>query len=152
MRTWRWPHFVIVVLALLLPGFAVAAEAEPATLQIYNRDIVTFRAPLTSHGMLLEGARRTRGILMQPEPYVVQTALSDYYVEYRLVAVAGPEAPVLRAEAMSILHASILDVFNEYGVQIMSPNYRGDPAEPKLVPRARWFEAPAEPPSAERPS
>ncbi|MEO8040188.1 MAG: hypothetical protein ABI794_15560 [Betaproteobacteria bacterium] len=68
MKTWRWPHFVIVVLTLLLPGFAVAAEAEPATLQIYHRDIVTFRAPLTSHGMLLEGARRTRGILMQPEP------------------------------------------------------------------------------------
>jgi hypothetical protein len=25
-------------------------------------------------------------------------------------------------------------VFNEYGVQIMTPAYEGDPAEPKVVP------------------
>jgi hypothetical protein len=34
-------------------------------------------------------------------------------------------------------------VFNEHGVQIMSPNYEADPAEPKLVPTDKWFEPPA---------
>jgi small-conductance mechanosensitive channel len=96
------------------------------------------------HAMLLEAAGRTVGVLADPAPYVVQTALSDFYVEYRLVARAGAEAPRLRAEAMSALHANIQDVFNEFGVQIMSPNYRGDPAEPKIVPKARWYAAPAE--------
>jgi hypothetical protein len=28
----------------------------------------------------------------------------------------------------------------------MSPNYRGDPAEPKLVPPEHWYDAPAKPP------
>ena len=31
---------------------------------------------------------------------------------------------------MSQLHANIQDVFNEYGVQIMSPHYIADPPEP----------------------
>jgi len=44
---------------------------------------------------------------------------------------------------MNTLHANIQDVFNEYGVQIMSPHYRGDPVEPKVVPRERWAIPPA---------
>ena len=41
------------------------------------------------------------------------------------------------------LHRNILDVFNEYGVQIMTPAYESDPAQAKVVPRERWFAAPA---------
>jgi small-conductance mechanosensitive channel len=95
------------------------------------------------HAMLLEAAVRTRGILATPAPYVVQTALSDFYVEYRLVAYAGPEGPRLRAEAMSLLHGQIQDVFNERGVQIMSPHYFKDPEAPKIVPPEGWFAPPA---------
>jgi CTP:molybdopterin cytidylyltransferase MocA len=39
----------------------------------------------------------------------------------------------------------ILDCFNEYGVQIMTPAYEGDPGRPKLVPREQWYAAPAAP-------
>ncbi|HQR53255.1 MAG TPA: mechanosensitive ion channel [Burkholderiales bacterium] len=95
------------------------------------------------HAMLLEAARRTGGVLDQPPAYVIQTALSDFYVEYRLVAHAGPTAPVRRARAMSELHANVQDVFNEHGVQIMSPHYVLDPRSPQVVPPARWYEAPA---------
>ena len=44
------------------------------------------------------------------------------------------------------LHRNILDVFNEYGVQIMTPAYEGDPDQPKIVPKDQWFLAPASPP------
>jgi small-conductance mechanosensitive channel len=98
------------------------------------------------HAMLLEAARRTQGILADPAPYVIQSALSDFYVEYKLVAYAGPEAPAKRALAMNDLNANVQDVFNEYGVQIMSPHYLGDPAHPQVVPKERWFEAPARKP------
>ncbi len=105
------------------------------------------------HALLLEAARRARGILPDPAPYVVQTALNDWYVEYKLVAYAGPEAPRLRAEAMSLLHAAIQDVFNEYGVQIMSPRYVADPATPKVVASDQWYQPPArreaDPPAAQ---
>ena len=98
------------------------------------------------HAMLLEAARRTQGILADPAPYVIQSALSDFYVEYKLVAYAGPEAPAKRALAMNDLNANVQDVFNEYGVQIMSPHYLSDPAHPQVVPKERWFEAPARKP------
>ena len=96
--------------------------------------------------MLVEAAQRTEGILANPSPQVFQTGLSDFYPEYRLVAQAVPSEPRPRAELLSLLHANIQDVFNEYGVQIMSPHYLADPPQEKWVPRQRWFAAPARPP------
>lgn len=95
--------------------------------------------------MLIEAARRTDGILEAPAPQVFQTALSDFYPEYRLVAQAIPSEPRPRALLLSVLHANIQDVFNEFGVQIMSPHYLGDPQEAKWVPREQWHAAPAKP-------
>lgn len=91
------------------------------------------------HAMLLEAARRTPGVLQEPAPYVVQTALGDFYVEYRLCAQGSRVAPRRRVQAISELHAHIQDVFNENGVQIMSPHYRSDPEQPQVVPAGPWF-------------
>jgi hypothetical protein len=41
------------------------------------------------------------------------------------------------------MHQNILDVFNEHGVQIMTPAYEGDPEKPKVVPKDQWYQAPA---------
>jgi hypothetical protein len=81
-------------------------------------------------------------------PRVFQTALSDFYVEYRLVAQAVPVRPLARAELMALLHANVLDVFNEHGTQIMSPHYFGDPARPKVVTASDPYAAPARRPAA----
>nr|WP_232099711.1 mechanosensitive ion channel domain-containing protein [Pseudomonas putida] len=97
--------------------------------------------------MLLQAAERTDGILQTPRPQVFQTGLSDFYPEYRLVAQAVPSEPRPRAELLSLLHANIQDVFNDYGVQIMSPHYLGDPAKEKWVPREHWYTTPAQDPS-----
>jgi small-conductance mechanosensitive channel len=100
------------------------------------------------NAMLVEAARRTPGVLMDPAPQVFQVALSDFYPEYRLVCQAVPDQPRPRAEVMSLLHANVQDVFNEHGVQIMSPHYLGDPAQAKVVPREQWYAAPAKPPAS----
>jgi small-conductance mechanosensitive channel len=99
--------------------------------------------------MLVAAAERTEGILENPRPQVFQTGLSDFYPEYRLVAQAVPSAPRPRAELLSLLHANIQDVFNEHGVQIMSPHYLGDPQQEKWVPREKWFTAPARKPDGD---
>ncbi len=101
------------------------------------------------HALLLEAARRTAGVARDPAPYVVQTALSDFYVEYKLCAQGNRAAPQRRVEALNALHGHIQDLFNEHGVQIMSPHYRSDPAEPQVVPRERWYAPPARPPVAD---
>jgi hypothetical protein len=46
---------------------------------------------------------------------------------------------------MSMLHANIQDVFNEYGVQIMSPHYMMDPASEKIVKPEDWYKSPSKP-------
>ena len=90
------------------------------------------------HAMMIDAARRTEGIIATPAPKVFQTALNDYYAEYRVVAHALPTRPLPRAEVLNQLHANLQDVFNENGVQIMSPHYRGDPERAKIVPREEW--------------
>jgi small-conductance mechanosensitive channel len=92
------------------------------------------------HRLLLEAAARTPGVAKDPPPFVLQTALSDFYVDYRLrVRVAEV---LRRALVLSELHAQIQDGFNAEGVQIMSPNYEADPESPKLVPREHWERLP----------
>jgi small-conductance mechanosensitive channel len=95
------------------------------------------------HALLLLAAERTPGVRREPRPYVLQKALSDFYVEYEL------RAPIERAEmrfqVLSDLHAQIQDAFNEFGVQIMSPNFEAQPERPVLVPRSAWHAAPASP-------
>jgi small-conductance mechanosensitive channel len=91
--------------------------------------------------LLLEAAARTADLEREPPPHVLQTALSDFYVQYSLRVRLRNQ--LRRPAVLSALHANIQDIFNEYGVQIMSPHYRLDPAAPVVVPKERWFEPPA---------
>ena len=98
------------------------------------------------HEMLLVAAARTPGLKKEPQPFVMQTSLSDFYVEYQLNGYL--ERPETRMRTLAGLHAHIQDSFNEHGVQIMSPHYEADPAEKVWVPREKWFEPPAKPAAA----
>ena len=91
--------------------------------------------------MLLTAAERTSGVRRDQAPFVLQTALGDYAVQYELNAYV--ERAEERVPLLALLHRNIQDVFNEYGVQIMTPHYRRDPDQPQIVPKERWFEAPA---------
>lgn len=96
------------------------------------------------HALLLEAAAGTAGTARPPEPFVLQRSLSDFYVEYELVF--RLEHPQRRMLVLAELHARIQDAFNAAGVQIMSPHYEGDPSRPVVVPKERWYSAPAPPP------
>jgi small-conductance mechanosensitive channel len=93
------------------------------------------------HAMLLQAAGRTEGLRREPGPVVLQAGLEDFYTKYTLLVCL--ERQTTRPATMGALHANIQDVFNEYGVQIMSPNYVVDPAAPKVVAKKDWFAAPA---------
>ena len=93
------------------------------------------------HSLLLSAAERTSGLRRHPKPYVLQEALQDFYVKYTLFV--SLERQDQRAFILNVLHAHIQDLFNEHGVQIMSPNYLADPASPKVVARKDWYTAPA---------
>jgi small-conductance mechanosensitive channel len=91
--------------------------------------------------MLLLAAERTTTVLREPAPFVLEKSLGDFAVTYELNAFVESANALL--ERYAALHRNILDVFNEYGVQIMTPAYEGDPEQPKVVPQEHWFTAPA---------
>jgi small-conductance mechanosensitive channel len=94
--------------------------------------------------MLLTAAVRTPGLAPSPPPFVLLKRLGDFAVTYELNVYCS-DVKAMNA-LYTALHRNILDVFNEYGVQIMTPAYEGDPAEPKVVPPKEWYAAPASAP------
>jgi small-conductance mechanosensitive channel len=96
------------------------------------------------HALLRQAASRTPRVLSQPAPFVLQTSLNDFYVTYELNAYT--DEPKWIPQIYSDLHRNIQDAFNEYGVQIMSPNYMWDRNKSTLVPKDQWYAPPAKPP------
>jgi small-conductance mechanosensitive channel len=117
-------------------------EEETGGVILTTTVTIGYNAPWRQvHAMLIEAAGRTPGLLQEPAPFVRQRSLSDFYVEYMLGArIAEPQK---RIAVLDALHRNIQDVFNEYGVQILSPHYEADPAEKVWVPKDKWHEAPA---------
>ncbi|WP_319549880.1 mechanosensitive ion channel family protein [Desulfogranum marinum] len=91
--------------------------------------------------MLLLAAENTEGLLREPAPFIRQKSLGDYAVNYELNTYCGDASQMV--ELYTKMHRNIQDVFNENGVQIMSPAYKADPAEAKIVPKERWYTPPA---------
>lgn len=121
------------------------SRAHPGTVVLTTSATIGYDAPWRQvRALLLLAAARTEGVLHEPQPDVIEKALSDFYVEYELVAYGTAAVP--RPILMSRLHEQILDVFNEHGVQIMSPHFEGQPDKAVVVPRSRWFADPAGPP------
>lgn len=73
------------------------------------------------HELLIAAARTTERIVGEPAPFVLQTALNDFYVSYELNAYT--DAPSSMARVYSDLHTNIQEQFNKAGVEIMSPHY-----------------------------
>ena len=95
------------------------------------------------HAMLLMAAERTEGLLQQLQPFVLKKSLDDFCVTYELnvYCADAKNSP----QFYDGLHQNILDVFNEYQVQIMTPAYERDTPEPKIVPKEQWYAEPAKP-------
>ena len=129
-----------VILTSVTKNFSRPAAAEASILE--TSVTIGYNAPWRQvHAMLLEAAARTAGLEREPPPHVLQTSLSDFYVQYSLRVRLRDQ--LRRPAVLSALHGNIQDIFNQHGVQIMSPHYRFDPPEPVVVPKERWFEPPA---------
>ena len=71
--------------------------------------------------LLIEAALKSLHIEPEPKPFVLQTSLDDNYVSYEINAYSK-EAKKM-ALIYSDIHKNILDVFNNAGVEILSPQY-----------------------------
>lgn len=85
--------------------------------------------------MLIEAASRTKDLKKSPPPFVLWSNLADFAINYQINAFTTRGSSLPRI--LSDLHRNIVDVFNENGVQIMTPSYEADPEELK-IPTQPW--------------
>ncbi len=112
-----------------------SSQAKQKGLTLHTQITIGYDVPWTKvHELLLQAAGQTKLIEKKPAPYVLQTALSDFYVEYELNATT--HEPSGKQRIYSDLHANILNAFNAAGIEIMSPHYqaRRDGSSPALPP------------------
>lgn len=99
-----------------------SAAVRHSALILHTSVTIGYDAPWRRvHELLVAAARATKHILEDPPPFVLQTALNDFYVSYQINAYT--DSPHEMAWIYSELHQNIQDKFNEAGVEIMSPHY-----------------------------
>jgi small-conductance mechanosensitive channel len=93
-------------------------------LRLHTSVTIGYDAPWRKvHGLLIAAARKTKGVLAEPAPFVLQRELNDFFVTYEINAYI--DDPPRTVDILSDLHEAIQDSFNEGGVEIMSPHYTG---------------------------
>ena len=119
-------NVVITVPSSLMVGSHILNYSEQAKsgpgLVVHTTVTIGYDAPWrTVHGLMVEAALKTRGVLAEPAPFVLQTSLDDSYVSYQINAFTREacDQPRLYSE----LHQNIQEAFNAAGVEIMSPAY-----------------------------
>ena len=137
---------VIIPNSLILNSEIVnySSLAEKQGLILHTTVGIGYETPWRQvEALLLIAAERTPGLLKDPPAFVLHRKLGDFAVEYEINAhCREPQAMIA---VYTALHRNILDLFNQYGVQIMTPAYVKDPEQPKLVPEEQWYAPPASP-------
>lgn len=101
-----------------------AAELDPdqAPLILHTTVTLGYDVPWRKvYQVLIDAAKSTTHLLWDPEPFVLQTSLDDFYVSYELNAFT--HNPGIMARIYSELHQNIQDKCNEAGIEILSPHY-----------------------------
>jgi small-conductance mechanosensitive channel len=97
-------------------------NAEDQGLVLHSTVTIGYDVPWPRvHELLVAAARKTPGVLQEPSPFVLQTALNDFHVSYEVNL--HTDEPPRMATIYSDLHANIQDEFARAGVEIMSPTY-----------------------------
>ena len=71
--------------------------------------------------MLLEAARKTEGVLSNPEPYVLFMELGDFSITYNLKAYIDQPHNLIQIKSQLI--ENIIDTFDENNMEILSPHH-----------------------------
>jgi small-conductance mechanosensitive channel len=99
-----------------------SAQAKDAGLVLHTTITIGYDVPWRQvHELLVQAAKDTEFIEEEPEPFVLQTSLDDFYVSYELNATT--QRPRRMPAIYSELHSHIQDRFFEAGIEIASPHY-----------------------------
>ena len=126
-----------------------SASAQQQGLILHTTVTIGYDAPWrTVHELLIAAAVATENILTEPQPYVLQTALDDFYVHYELNAFTGH--PSRMAVTYSELHKtsrtnstrrgwkSCHRIVPTFETEIRPPFRRTTCQRPTLLRRSGW--------------
>jgi len=121
------------------------AKARARELILHTTVTIGYDVPWRQvHELLIGAAKATENILPDPEPFVLQKALQDFYVEYEINGYT--DKPRVMPATYSALHQAIQDAFDAAEVEIMSPHARMvRKSEPKFAGRTPPADAGEEP-------
>lgn len=103
-------------------NYSANTSTESNGLLIHTTITIGYDTPWVDvHKALIAAAMRTDSLEQSPAPFVLQTALNDFYVSYEINAYT--KQPNQQPLIYSKLHQNIQDCFNEAGLEIMSSHY-----------------------------
>lgn len=107
-----------MVLSNHIINYSTLAETEG--LILHSKVTIGYDVPWKQvHDLLIQAANETKAIEKTPSPFVLQTALDDFYVEYEINAYT--KKANIMAATYNELHRNIQDKFHAAGVEIASP-------------------------------
>ncbi len=74
-----------------------------------------------AHDMLIEAGLRCKDVLRKPKPYVIQSALNEFYASYKIHVYINDAK--IQLKVLSELHGHIQDICNENGIELILPHY-----------------------------
>jgi len=99
------------------------ARARSKELILYTSVTIGYDVPFQQvEDLLIQAAKNTENAAAQPEPFVLQKGLHDFYVEYEINIYT--DKAQLMASIYSDLHRNIQIAFDKAEVEIMSPHGR----------------------------
>ncbi len=122
----RTPRNEVVTIpnSFIMSSYTVnySSSAREYGLLIHTEVTIGYDVPWRKvHSLLIEAARLTPGVVADPEPFVLEPSLSDYYPVYQLHACIRDADRM--AHILSALNQQIQDTFAAAEVEIMSPAY-----------------------------
>jgi small-conductance mechanosensitive channel len=102
--------------------FNYTESAKEYGLILHTSITMGYDRPWTKiHALLIEAGLKTPDVLQNPKPFVLQTALNDFYAEYQINVYTDEADKML--DIYSGLHKNIQDIFNREGIELVAPHY-----------------------------
>ncbi|MDR2245750.1 MAG: mechanosensitive ion channel family protein [Treponema sp.] len=124
----------VMILSSSITNYHTSLDENKDGLILYADVTMGYAVPWTTvHGILITAALKTTHVLETPRPFVLQTALDDYYARYQINAYIK-EVNLIPA-IYSGLFQNLQDGFKAAGIDLTAPSYQvhiraGTPAAP----------------------
>jgi small-conductance mechanosensitive channel len=116
-----FPNMMILNSSII--NYNTSSDEDEEGLILHADVTMGYAVPWTTvHEILITAALKTTHVLEKPQPFVLQTALDDFYAKYQINAYIKQVnlAPAIYSE----LYQNLQDGFNAAGIDLTAPTYQ----------------------------